>query len=653
MVEILQVTLLIVAALFSFGLIRLEVQLHSVAWISRIVAKRRTKITAVGGIVLVGCLTLVGELHEAIPRIHDEFSYLLMAETFSSGHMVNPSPPLTQFFDTFHELMQPVYVSKYFPAQGVFLAAGKILTGHPIAGVWLSSALACCATYWMLEAWITSTWAFFGAILMALQLGIYSYWSQSYWGGMVAALGGALFWGAARRLWDRMDWRNAIWLALGLVILASSRPLEGFIATLPLSILFLVYVGRKHRWNEQGFWPSLFLVGLILSVGAGAAGAYNRAITGSAWKTPYMVHESQYQESPPFIFISPRPAVKYSSFWLWEYYHLQETQQYEAQRSPALWLVAVARKFRSWWFFYCGILLTPALVLPGLLRGGGVQYIQAALLVMLTILGVTMGSPPSVPVYALVDALVLVQAWVLWTVFDDFWSRVALSTIFLLLLQALFDKWFFPHYFAPTTCLIFFLQVAGLRKVWHHAQSNNHSLEGASRSERRRLQRKATKRSPQPFSWRTFVLLVPVMCFLSLVVRVEARINDWSEDFHEPEWGALPLHDWSVRRAELDRWLEKQPGPQLVFVRYPLRHNVYFEWVFNHADLVHSHVIWARDLGSKNDELLLNQFPDRTAWLVDGDAPQPQLIPYSEVGFSSGFSPQGPANNPGERQPAW
>jgi len=34
---------------------------------------------------------------------------------------------------------------------------------------------------------------------MALQYGIYSYWSQTYWGGMVAALGGALVFGAARR----------------------------------------------------------------------------------------------------------------------------------------------------------------------------------------------------------------------------------------------------------------------------------------------------------------------------------------------------------------------------------------------------------------------------------------------------------------------
>lgn len=113
---------------------------------------------------------------------------------------------------------------------------------------------------------------------------------------------------------------------------------------------------------------------------------------------------------------------------------------------------------------------------------------------------------------------------------------------------------------------------------------------------------------------------------------VGARVNGRSEDFHDPEWGVLPLHDWSISRAEIECWLEKQSASQLVFVRYPLRHNVYFEWVFNHPDLVHSHVIWARDLGTKNDELLLKQFPDRTAWLIDGDALDPQLVPYAEAG---------------------
>lgn len=91
------------------------------------------------------------------------------------------------------------------------------------------------------------------------------------------------------------------------------------------------------------------------------------------------------------------------------------------------------------------------------------------------------------------------------------------------------------------------------------------------------------------------------------------------------------MDDWSLRRADLERWLESQPGPQLVFVWYSARHRVTEEWVYNHADLVHSQVIWARNLGAEHNRLLLQQFPDRTVWLVDADQGEPQLIPYSQV----------------------
>jgi hypothetical protein len=100
----------------------------------------------------------------------------------------------------------------------------------------------------------------------------------------------------------------------------------------------------------------------------------------------------------------------------------------------------------------------------------------------------------------------------------------------------------------------------------------------------------------------------------------------------------LLLDDWSVRRADLDQWLQHQPGPQLVFVRYSPRHDVIFEWVYNHADLVHSQVLWARDLGAEHNQLLLNEMPERKAWIVYADNRDPQLVPYSDA------TPSGPAS---------
>ena len=72
------------------------------------------------------------------------------------------------------------------------LAAGQVLGGHPIVGVWISTGLACAAICWMLLTWLPAWWAVIGGLLAALHPLILLYWSQSYWGGAMAVIGGAL-----------------------------------------------------------------------------------------------------------------------------------------------------------------------------------------------------------------------------------------------------------------------------------------------------------------------------------------------------------------------------------------------------------------------------------------------------------------------------
>ena len=99
------------------------------------------------------------------PRINDEYSYLLMADTFSHHRLTNPTPPAWQHFETFHVNMTPTYHSKYPVSQGLALAFGQIVFHQPWIGVYLSTALLCGAICWCLQAFVPPGWALLGGLL--------------------------------------------------------------------------------------------------------------------------------------------------------------------------------------------------------------------------------------------------------------------------------------------------------------------------------------------------------------------------------------------------------------------------------------------------------------------------------------------------------
>src|SRR6202162_1834957 len=244
------------------------------------------------GIIAVR-LALLPLLHVPVPGIHDEYSYLLMGDTFAHGRLANPPHPMWLSFETFHVNWFPTYSSIYPPAQGAILAIGQLL-GSPWIGVLLSAAAMCSAIAWMLQAWMPSRWALLGGVLAATKFGVASYWMNSYWGGAAAAIGGALGLGGLRRISKHPTAWNGALLGLGVAILANSRPYEGMLFCIPAATWFVWWLATTKKTASAHRAASssarikvLVSVLIVLAATTTFMGYYNWRLTGDALLMPH------------------------------------------------------------------------------------------------------------------------------------------------------------------------------------------------------------------------------------------------------------------------------------------------------------------------------------------------------------------------------
>ena len=355
-------------------------------------------------------------LHVPVPGIHDEFSYLLLSDTFAHGRLANPTHPMWMSFETFHVNWFPTYSSMYPPAQGLALAVGQIL-GNPWIGVLLSDAAMCAAILWMLQAWLPARWAFLGAVIVALKLGIDSYWVNSYWGGAVAALGGALVLGGIARIVKRARVRDALLLGLGIAILANSRPYEGFLFCVPVATWFLWWLVGKTKSLDS---PRVRLtrvvapLAIVLALTAAWMGYYNWRLTGNALLMPHVLNTRAYHTTALFLWERPKPEMHYRNQQFEDFYNGWERENYHNNRADAL-RVSWEKLFR-----------------------GGVTYFWPGLLLVL----------PALPF-----------------VFRDRRMRLPLITVGIGVVGVFVVIWSAAHYAAPITCAIYLLVVQTIRHL--------------------------------------------------------------------------------------------------------------------------------------------------------------------------------------------
>jgi hypothetical protein len=343
-------------------------------WFRKLARKQAVSLAVPGLLVLLARAALIPLLGVPQPRWHDEFSYLLAGDTFAHGRITNPTHPMWIHFESFHIIQQPTYMSMYPPAQGLVLALGERL-GHPWIGQWMVTALMCSALCWMLQGWLPPAWALLGAILAAVRLGLFSYWMNGYWSASIVALAGALVLGALPRLLRKAKVRDAVWLALGLALLANSRPYEGLLlglATATAGLGWLAGLRRPSRARVLSRVALPILIGVALA--AAATGYYYHRVTGSAFRMTYEVNRQTYSQVPYFLWQSAGPEPLYHHAIMRAFYQ-RDFRDYQRSRTLAGFLSNKAEKTLFLWRFYLGPVLTlPLLMLPGIVRDRRMRF---------------------------------------------------------------------------------------------------------------------------------------------------------------------------------------------------------------------------------------------------------------------------------------
>ncbi|HYK37610.1 hypothetical protein [Alloacidobacterium sp.] len=387
----------------------------------KLARKPRLAVLTVGATALLLRLAMLPFCPIPHPCLDDDFSFLLATDTFSSGILTNPTPVMWKYFESIHITMKPTYMSMYFPAQGLVLAAGKVLFGHPWYGQLFVTALMCAAICWMLQAWLPATWALAGGMIAVLRLGLFSYWINTYTGGgSIAALGGALVLGALPRFMKRVEHRHGIMLAIGAILLAYSRPYEGLLLCLAVAVVLVrwIFWGKNRPTIRLVFRRAVFPLALIVAAG-GWMGYYNYRAFGSPFTPAYNADRATYAVAQHFIWQSPRPEPVYRYAVMRRFYVDMEFSYFRKLKTIHGFLIEIPAKLLQGLAFFSGIILLPPLIM--LRRVAADRRVRFLLICVLLMAG-----------------------------------------------GLLIETWLFPHYVAPFACCIYALGLQAMRhlRVW-------------------------------------------------------------------------------------------------------------------------------------------------------------------------------------------
>jgi hypothetical protein len=469
---------------------------------------------------------------QPLPVVHDECSNVLLGQTFASGRLTNPTPPCWQALQTFHVIMHPTYTSKFLPGQAAFLALGIVLFSDPWYGVLISYALMCALVFWALSQYLPARWALLGYALCLITFADGHYWSSSFWGGAVAASGGALIFGSFRPLWRKPGVFMALLFVSGVSLLLLSRPSEGLVFCLPVigALGWKIIVQIKNGKAASIWRPAVCLIaGAFIVIGFFAY--YNYKVSGS-WKTPpQLFYGEQYYTAFPYVWQEVRHSRSYD---IPEFHRYFNVDQFEGLRHPGK---------------------EPSLILDNLLFW---KYRIRTTFFSVPLLDDKLGGVLPWPFGFLLLALGVGACLI-----GRRWGRLAWAASIMVPLSI--QSWWHLHYAASFYITLLYLVVMGVRGVY------------------------CTRLIPKHLRYSLCAALLAIL--LVFVPLYKGYLSLAGIRTQNP-YMALALK----RKQTVEMIKSSAPGPHLVFVQYQPDHDEHDEWVYNEPDPTKAPIVWVRYL---------------------------------------------------------
>ena len=178
-------------------------------------------------------------------------------------------------------------------------------------------------------------------------------------------------------------------MAVGMSILANSRPYEGLLVSIPAVLALVRHLSKNPHPAALVLVQRIMPAAALLLLTLAFLGYYDHQVFGSVFTPPYAVDRATYATAPHFLWQSQRPEPVYHHKVIRDFYTDIELKDFLKARSFTGFLATSAGKLGLALFFFAGFaLLAPLVMLPRVLRDHRLRFLVVTAGVLVVGLGI-------------------------------------------------------------------------------------------------------------------------------------------------------------------------------------------------------------------------------------------------------------------------